>query len=85
MLSVKLTLNRFKVLTCPGAEGFLKLILLPVEKHLFHCAFLLVCITRVLEPREKASAKIHLRHTAHVVCHDFLRKVFRLGDNGDAS
>ena len=85
MLGVKLALDRLKVLLCPGTEGFLLLILLPVEKHLLHCAFLLVCITRVLQPREKASAKIHHFHTAHVVSHDLLRQVFGLGDDGNAS
>ena len=85
MLCVKLALDRFKVLLCPGSEGFLLLILLPVEKHLLHCALLLVSITRVLQPREKASAQIHHFHTAHVVSHDLLRQVFRLGDDGNAT
>ena len=85
MLCVKLALDRFKVLLCPGSEGFLLLILLPVEKHLLHCALLLVCITRVLQPREKASTQIHHFHTAHVVSHDLLRQVFRLGDDGNAT
>ena len=82
MLCVKLTLDRFIVLACPGAEGPQKLILLPVEKHLLHRAFLLVCITSVLQPGEKASTKLHLRHTAHIIRHNLLRQIFRLGNDG---
>ena len=75
VLRVQLTLNRIVMLISPCTECLLELVFHPVDEHFPHSSFLLVRLPRILQPSVETTSKLHLRHAAHVVRHDFLREI----------
>jgi len=81
VISIELTLNGVIVLFGPSAESFQKPVLFPINHDFFHSTLLLVIFASVLKPCIETSAILHLSHTTHVICHDFLGQILRFGLN----
>jgi len=60
------------MLVSPSSESSLQLVLEPVDHDFFELTLFLVGLARVLQPGIEASSHLHLRHSAHVVSHNFL-------------